>query len=157
MDTPQKLAKLVLDSAVRTECDHVAKGYHVLAGFLRDLRNARGDAADGSQTANELLDGVFDELELLLEGVDGDVPLGDEGGDDACVDADDEAGSDLQSQDAPVPSVVREEGPVGGVATRRVRAASVRNGVSERVTAPAVTRLQQMMLPCPGDKRRGKK
>lgn len=81
----------MLDSAVRTDVCNVAKGYNVLAGFIRDLRNAVGDDADGSAAAGELLDSLQDLLELLLEGGHGDISpgpdsdestLGDESEDD---------------------------------------------------------------------------
>lgn len=66
----------------------MAKSYHNLAGLVRDLRNARGDASEGSKGAAELLDTLYDELDLLLgEGSDDDVGGEDDDGDGGEYDA----------------------------------------------------------------------
>lgn len=132
----------------------MAKGYHVLAGFIRDLRNARGDAADGSASAGELLDALDDELELLYERSDGDLPERQEGDADACGD-DTEDSVDAPDEDLPEAGNVRSVGaPVEGAA-RRVRSASVNGGVKTREMPVATTQLRQQVLP--GCDRRGAK
>jgi len=73
----------------------VAKAYHVLAGFIRDLGNAVRDDADGSAEAEKLLDGLDDVLELYKSVSSSGVLSRDESDDDACGDdADDEVASD---------------------------------------------------------------
>lgn len=128
----------------------MAKGYHVLAGFLRDLRNARGDAADGSATAGELLDALDDELELLYERSDGDLPERQEGNADACGD-DTEDSVDSPEEDLPEARNVRSVGAPAEGASNRVRTASVKGGVRERELTTTPSKLQMEL---PGTNRR---
>jgi len=133
---------------VRTEREDVAKGYHVLAGFLRDLRNARGDAADGSATAGELLDQLDDELELLYERSDGELPLGQEGDDAACVNEDDdgeESESDTLLRDEPKAGPLGSVGAHGGGTSKRV---SSSNGGRRQLRLPEPRSIQRETLGC---------
>jgi len=135
---------------VRTDCENVAKGYNVLAGLVRDLRNAWEDA-EGSQTARQLVDSFSDLLELLLPLDADDGSVGDAGEDGASRD-------DAEDEGDTGDSVVPEERDVRAVDARRIRTASVSGGV--KVREPQMAPMEQRQQELPGcDRRmtRGKK
>jgi len=125
---------------VRTDCENVAKGYNVLAGLVRDLRNAWQDA-EGSKTARELVDAFSDLLELLLPLDADDGSVGDESEDGA-------SGDDAEDEGDTGDSELPEAGGVRAVDARRLRTASVKGGVQVReLPASTVADLRQRILP----------
>lgn len=96
----------------------MAKGYHVLAGLCRDLRNALLDDAEGGDEAGKQLDGFDELLELLYERGDGEIPVGPEG-DEAT------SGDDADDAEPSVRSSEREKRTVRGLGTRRASPAEL--------------------------------
>jgi len=130
------------DGAVRTESESVAKGYHVLAGLVRDLQHVLEDA-EGSETAGKLLDDFSDVLELLLERGDADRSLFDESSDDG-------GGDDAAEEGPPVvqsATTQRNVGAVDGGGERTRSVSSSRMG-RRQLVLPQTSTVERQVITC---------